>query len=313
MKNMMFIDEEAQPSNEESNSSLTLRGFSTTFELNSSAQAKIAGKPKGTFVREYLEESLGDPLANFARTNPVSISLDEELADYVEGKVDEKSYQNYGSVQHTPIFRQLLGLNKNVDLKKILLANTPCLFTRADQVLVGSEQILRGVSLAFALFCEIASRKRDIIEQAWKQIYHSATPGAYEQYLQQIDEIRRIKNLDLLNPGIEFSAEWGYIRMHRPESYDHGVWRVQITITDDKVNIERCIDFPVLSTRLLIADPGYAGLASANFASNQPGFRFINRRSKLHVYTNGVSEDENPTTPQDVIHALVNAIEFNML
>ncbi|MDX5628408.1 MULTISPECIES: hypothetical protein [unclassified Brenneria] len=309
----MAEDADIQSDNEENNSSLTLRGISSLADQNASAQAKKAGKPKGTLVREFIEEGLGDPLANFARTNPVSISLDEELAEYVGAKINDKSYQNYSSSLHNEVFRLLLNLNKNSELKSILLANTPCLFTRADQVLVGSESILRGVSLTFALFCELASRDRETIEQGWKRIFRSEAPGAHERYLQQIDEIRRIKKLDLFNPAIELSPEWGNIRVYRPESYDHGAWRVLITLNNDKDNIEWSIRFPVLNGRLLTADPGYSGMAGRSSAECQPGFRFINRRCELHLYTNGISEDENPITPQDVIHHLVDAIESNML
>ncbi len=39
-----------------------------------------------------------------------------------------------------------------------------------------------------------------------------------------------MKKLEPLNPAIEYSPEWGNIRISRPEGYDHGAWRVFITL-----------------------------------------------------------------------------------
>lgn len=308
-----MADENISTDNEENSSTITLRGVSGSADQNAAAQAKKAGKPKGTYVREVLEETLGDPVGNFARTSPLSLSMDEEIAAYAGGNLDEKSYQNYFPLWHSLAYREVLGLNSDGDLRNILFSNAAVLFTRAGQVLIRSDDILRGVAVAFALFCEVAGRDEQTIENAWEKIFRSDVPGERERYLQHIDEIRIMKKLEPLNPVIEYSPEWGNIRIIRPAGYDHGAWRVFITLNKTTEDIPWTIRFPVLSGRLLTADPGYTAMARDSAGAGQPGFRFRNRRCELHLYTNGIREDDNPVTPQDVAWHLAAAVEDNQL
>lgn len=293
--------------------SLTLRGLSLRFEENTTAQAKRAGKPKGTYVREYLEQGLSDPIINYTLINPLSISLDEELAQYVGGQLDEKSFQNYLSYTINSLYRRILDINSNDDLRRILISNTPYLFKRADQVLTDSDHILRGVAMAFAMFSEMAGRDKETIEKGWKDLFRSNRAGAYEQYMLHIDEIRKLKNLESINQASDLQTEWGSIYIYRPEGYQHGAWRVILTLDSSVHNIDWSLPFPVLKGRVLCADPGYVGLVNVDGEGYSPGFKFNNRRSELHLYTTGISEEENPITPRDVAYHLDDILEKNML
>lgn len=308
-----MADENISSGNEENSSTITLRGVSGTADQNAGAQAKKAGKPKGTYVREVLEETLGEPVGNFARTSPLSLSMDEEIAAYAGGHLDEKSFQNYFPLWHSLAYREVLNLNSDDDLRDILLSNAAFLFTRAGQVLTRSDNILQGVAVAFALFCEVAGRDEQTIEKAWEKIFRSDVPGERERFLQHIDEIRVMKKLEPLNPAIEYSPEWGNIRISRPEGYDHGAWRVFITLNKKQGDITWSIRFPVLSGRLLTADPGYTGMVRDSAGVSQPGFRFRNHRCELHLYTNGIREEDNPVPPKDVARHLADAVETNLL
>ena len=59
--------------------------------------------------------------------------------------------------------------------------------------------------------------------------------------------------------------------------------------------------------------PGYSALISAEPDRWDKAFRFVDGVCELHLYTNGVEEDHNPTPLGDVAQALINVVEENLL
>ncbi|EIF0943663.1 hypothetical protein K5001_004746, partial [Escherichia coli] len=103
------------------------------------------------------------------------------------------------------------------------------------------------------------------------------------------------------------------VRIYRPENYARGAWRVTLSLPENYATQMWNIPFPELEYRLFTADPGYSALISAEPDRWDKAFRFVDGVCELHLYTNGVEEDHNPTPLGDVAQALINVVEENLL
>ncbi len=258
------------------------------------------------------EDSFRDVIDSFALKNPLIASPDEELASYLDAKVMEQRYQSHFITRWNQEYQKLLGISTEEELRRLVLNNTPFLQVRADQVLKGWKNIPRGISLTFSLFAEIAGRDRETIDQARKNIFYSQLREKKHRFYQDIEAIRALKKLPALT-GDSWTRDGITVRIYRPENYARGAWRVTLSLPENYATQMWNIPFPELEYRLFTADPGYSALISAEPDRWDKAFRFVDGVCELHLYTNGVEEDHNPTPLGDVAQALINVVEENLL
>ncbi|HDC4556553.1 TPA: hypothetical protein O8U07_004554 [Enterobacter kobei] len=290
----------------------TLRNIPADIDRVITDLANYARKPKATFLREFLEDSFRDVIDSFALKNPLIASLDDELASYLGAEVMEKRYQSHYITRWNQEYQKLLGISTEEELRRVVLTNTPFLHARADQVLKGWKKIPRGISLTFSLFAEIAGRDRETIDRAWNRIFYSQLQEKKHRFYQDIEAIRVLKKLPVLS-GYRWTKDDITVRIYRPEDYAYGAWRVALTLPENYALQMWNIPFPELEGRRFSADPGYNALISAEPDRWDQAFRFVDGNCELHLYTNGVEEDQNPTPLPDVAQALIKVVEYNLL
>lgn len=290
----------------------TLRNIPADIDRVITDLASYAGRPKATFLREFLEESFRDVIDSFALKNPLIASLDEELASYLSAEVMEQRHQSHYITRWNQEYQKLLGISTEDELRRVVLNNTPYLQTRADQVLKGWSRIPRGISLTFSLFAEIAGRDSETIDLAWNRIFYSQLTEKKHRFYQDIEAIRALKKLPVLS-GYRWTKDGITVRIYRPEGYAYGAWRVALTLTEDYATQIWNIPFPALEGRRFTADPGYSALISAEPDQWDQAFRFIGGICELHLYSNGVEEEQNPTPLPAVAEALIAAVVLELI
>lgn len=178
-------------------------------------------------------------------------------------------------------------------------------------VLKGWKNIPRGISLTFSLFAEIAGRDRETIDQARKNIFYSQlrkkTPLLPRYRGHPRPEKTACPHRRQLDAGWHHGAYLppGKLRPRRMARYTEPPGKLRHQMWN--------IPFPELEYRLFTADPGYSALISAEPDRWDKAFRFVDGVCELHLYTNGVEEDHNPTPLGDVAQALINVVEENLL
>ncbi|MCX0498987.1 hypothetical protein [Erwinia billingiae] len=320
--NMLTIPEKAGSMNfynpseksvDESSATYTLRSISPVTDANVTEEARTAGKAKGTYAREFIEEQLGDPITSWIRSNGLVASMDDDLAQSCDAILTHERYEICISVQEAHAYRALLNINSNADLKRVLFDNAAHLHYQAAKELMLRQTVPRGTSMRLALFCELAGREKQVVDEAWLQVFFNPRPDAYEKYLDDIDAVRERKKLPALGWSIVHNGQGATVKIRRPDGYDYGAWRVQISLHDDNPALHGNIPLYPLSSRLLIADPGYNGITMMKDGIPLPAVRFIGGRCELHLYTNGVSEENNPVTVSDTAVLICESIESHML
>lgn len=290
----------------------TLRNIPAEVDRVISDVAISAGKPKATFLREFLESSFRDVIDSFSLKNPLIASLDEELASYLGAEVMDKRYQSHYITRWNQEYQKLLGISTEDELRRVVLNNTPYLQVRAAQVLKGSSRIPRGTALTCTMFAETAGRDSETIDRVWNKIFYSQLPEKKHRFYQDIEAIRALKKLPVLS-GYRWTVDDITVRIYQPEDYDYGAWRVVLTIPENCATQMWYLPFPELEGRLFIADPSYSSLIRNEPDRWDQGFRFVDGISELHLYTNGMEEEQNPTPLEDVAHALIKVVEDNLL
>jgi len=290
----------------------TLRNIPADIDRVITDLASYAGRPKATFLREFLEDSFRDVIDSFALKNPLIASLDDELASYLGATVMEQRHQSHYITRWNQEYQKLLGISTEDELRRVVLNNTPYLQTRADQVLKGWSRIPRGISLTFSLFAEIAGRDREIIDRAWNKIFYSQLTEKKHRFYQNIEAIRVLKKLPVLS-GYSWTNDDVTVRIYRPEDYAYGAWRVMLTLNENVVTQTWNIPFPALEGRRFTADPGYNALISTDPDKWDHAFRFVGGICELHLYSNGVKEELNPTQLPAVAEALIAAVVHELL
>jgi len=309
---MAFMTDSDQKA-DDSSSTYTLRSISPVTDLHVTAEAKTAGKPKGSYVREFIEEHLGDPVTSWTRSNMLVASMDEDLAESCGATLSRDCYEICLSVQEAQAYRRLLNINSNAELKRVLFDNAAYLHYRASQELARREVVPRGISMKLALFCELAGRDKHTVDEAWLCMFFTSRPDAYEKYLDDIEAIRERKKLPPLAWSVVHRGKGATVKIRRPEAYDDGAWRVEVSLAEGGPDLYKSIPVETLPSRLLIADPGYTGIVQRRDGAWVAAMRFINRRCALHVYTNGVSEESNLSMITDVASHLCGYVESHML
>ncbi|XJM08447.1 hypothetical protein AB2I73_26215 (plasmid) [Escherichia coli] len=179
-------------------------------------------------------------------------------------------------------------------------------------MLKGWKNIPRGISLTFSLFAEIAVPGQGNHRPGLEKYLLLATEGKKHRFYQDIEAIRALKKLPALT-GDSWTRDGITVRIYRPENYARGAWRVTLSLPENYATQMWNIPFPELEYRLFTADPGYSALISAEPDRWDKAFRFVDGVCELHLYTNGVEEDHNPTPLGDVAQALINVVEENLL
>lgn len=290
----------------------TLRNIPAELDRVISELAISAGKPKATFLREFLEASFHDVIDQFSLRSPLVTTLDDALASELGATVMKQRYQSHYITRWNREYQALLGISTEEELRRVVLNNTPYLRVRASQVLKGWSAIPRGVSLTFALFAEIAGQDKATIDRAWTNIFYSELPDARHLFYRDIDAIRALKKLHAVC-GYSWTKDDITVRIYRPEDYGYGAWRVLLVLDEKVISQTWNIPFPELEGRLFIADPGYNAMISHEPEKWDRAFRFVNGICELHLYSNGVAEEKNPTPLPAVSEALIGAVVTELL
>lgn len=285
----------------------TLRNIPAELDRVISELAISTGKPKATFLREFLESSFHDVIDQFSIRSPLVATLDDALASELGTKVSEQRYPSHFVTRWNREYQELLQITTVEDVRRVLMNNTPYLRERAIQVMKGWAAIPRGIALTFALFAEMAGRDKGTIDRAWNNIFYSQLPEARHRFYRDVDVIRALKKQHAVC-GFSWTKDDITVRIYRPDDYAHGAWRVLLVLDQSVITQTWNIPFPELDGRLFTTDPGYDAMISTAPGSWDKAFRFVDGICELHLYSNGVAEDENPTQLPAVAQALIDSV-----
>ncbi|EKN3347659.1 hypothetical protein O8E94_002981 [Yersinia ruckeri] len=295
----------------------TIRGIPKSLDNTLNHLSTLTGTPKSVLVREKLIEVFTDRIKTFGMLNPLVAALDEIIAHHIKGEVLSEQVDNHYGTKWNIELRKLLDIKSDDDLQRILVSNTPYLTVRADQVMQESDKVPKSTSLWFALFAEVAFSTPEVVKQAWKTIFHSYSGERYYQFYNDVNALRRLRHLDPIAGwvGIEERA-FGTVRLYKPEAYQYGAWRIEITlngavaaaVSQDALTGLR---FPKLAQRQFVAssEGGYGCAAPDDQGEFELGFFIANGRCELDLYSTGVSEDLNRTPLLTVVAELANVVE----
>ena len=290
----------------------TLRNIPAELDRVISELAISVGKPKATFLREFLESSFHDVIDRFSILSPLVATLDDALASELGTKVSEQRYQSHFVTRWNREYQELLQITTVEDARRVLMNNTPYLRERAIQVMKGWAVIPRGIALTFALFAEMAGRDKGTIDRAWNNIFYSQLPEARHRFYRDVDVIRALKKQHAVC-GFSWTKDDITVRIYRPDDYGYGAWRVLLVLDQSVITQTWNIPFPELDGRRFTTDPGYDAMISTAPGCWDKAFRFVDGICELHLYSNGVEEDQNPSPLPAVAEALINAVVHELL
>ncbi|WP_449106754.1 hypothetical protein [Pseudomonas mohnii] len=116
--------------------------------------------------------------------------------------------------------------------------------------------------------------------------------------------------VDFLEKQKKLLSETIQIQITRPDGYDYGAWHVQIKVKDSVKNLPAPFQLPKISHRSIHSEPGYqAAWLDLDKHEYEMGGLLINRLWRGNLYSNGMPENENPSTLDDVREALKREIE----
>lgn len=309
----MNFNNASEKNMDEGSATYTLRSISPVTDANVTEEARAAGKPKGTYAREFIEEQLGDPVTSWIRSNGLVASMDEDLAQSCSALLSKESFEICLSVQEAQQYRALLDINSNADLKRVLFDNAAHLHFQAAKELMLRKTVQRGISMRLALFCELAGREKHVVDDAWQRIFFTPRPDAYEKYLDDIDAIRELKKLLPFVGSIVHHGQGATVKIRQTYGHDNGIWRVQISLNDANPGLNGLLPLHPLTHFLLIADPGYNGIVKMKDGTPLPAMRFISGRCELHLYTSGISEVEYSVSVSAAAELICEGVESHML
>ncbi len=165
---------------------LTVRNVSLAIDIEITEQAKLAGKSKSDFIREFLTASFGDLIGNFMRSNGLVALMDKEVAKMMNAVLADYWFDAAQTLAENRAWCRLLGIFKEEDLQRIMRDGIPLLEIRAAQ-LADVTHIPNGTSLAFALFAEAARRDLSTVLKVHRTLFFLQKEG---DFLDMIDEIR---------------------------------------------------------------------------------------------------------------------------
>lgn len=301
-----------KPQEDEETTVYTIRGIKKSLDDTISDLAIYYGKPKATLIREFIEKYFSDHISNFEMNSPLVSTFDAEIADYIKAEILEDRFSNFHITRSNHVFLKLLGIDSEEQLRTLLLNNAPYLRLRADQVCAGFVNIPRGLSLTFAMFAELASRDSATIREAHDTIFNLfRSDEGSERFYRHINEIRaEMKRPPVLpDTAISESGEKVIVTIYSPQDYAAEAWKVHIRLKDGVRSPKSGFAFPALEKRLFIPDQPYRKVLISDADEWDMGFAFKDGICELHLYSNGIPEDENPVPLKKVVSALISSIE----
>lgn len=295
----------------------TIRNVPKEVDATLSHQSVLTGTPKSVLVRELVIATYTDPIRTFSMLSPLVDALDQVIGQHCGLPVMPEMMDSFHGTRWNHQLQKLLGIGTEDQLQKILIKNTPYLPQRADQVMAGRKSVLKGTSTWFALFVEVAFSNEEVIRQAWKSVYFAPTAERYYRYIEHINALRAVRQMaPCLSFGYEQGYAFGHIRLFKPDHYEYGAWHIEITLTPEAASAlpDRTsmngLCFPHLKQRAFHApaESGYCCAAIDDLGEYLPGFRFIEGRGEFDVYSSGVPEEKNETSPGIVVAAVANQI-----
>lgn len=297
----------------------TIRGFTKDFDNTLTNLSILWGKPKSVILRELAELHLTNRIKTFGMLSKHVAALDELLAKHFDMEFLAQQFDSHLSTQWNMEICKILSINTDEDLERILVNNTPYITARGKQVLQHSRYITRGMSLWFALFAEIASSSPETIKLAWTKVFHAGGNERYYKYYNNINEIRALKSMPTIpadKNDVTHEGEFCSVTVSKPAHYDYGAWQAVITLNQ---NIAKAVNqdakvglcFPKVPARLFTIGKGsnYRHVAYREGKEPESGFTFIDSRSEIDIYSNGCSEDNNPTSLNSVAKALAEVTD----
>ncbi|MEN4541297.1 hypothetical protein ABEG79_22725 [Pantoea agglomerans] len=170
---------------------LTVRNVPLTIDIELTEQARLAGKSKSDFVREFLTASFGDLIGNFTRSNGLVAIMDKDVAKMMNAKLSDYWFDGAQTLAENRTWCRLLSIYKEDDLQRIMRDGVPLLEIRAAQ-LSDVTHIPHGTSLAFALFAEAARRDLNTLLQIHQALFFLQKE---DDFLDMIDDIRVAQRL----------------------------------------------------------------------------------------------------------------------
>ncbi|MFK3968602.1 hypothetical protein ACI2KT_34145 [Ensifer adhaerens] len=141
----------------------------------------------------------------------------------------------------------------------------------------------------------------------------SATKTQFEDICQELSVQPTTKVRELVEQFVrdesERLKEEVSVDVKRPPDYQSGAWRVTVRLRNP-ADLERWgvpvpFAFPDLPKRRLHPDDGYLAVVRKNGSDELViGGQFVKGIWHGHLYTNGIPEDENPTSIEEVKAAL---------
>jgi len=304
-----------KPQEDEETTVYTIRGIRKSLDETITDLATYYGKPKATLVREFIEKYFSDHISNFEMNSPLVSTFDAEIADYIKADILDDRYSNYHITRNNHVFLKLLGINSEEQLRTLLLNNAPYLRMRADQVCAGMVRIPRGLSLTFAMYAELARRDGATIREAHDTIFNLfRLDEESDRFYRHINQIRaEMKRPPILpDTAISESGEKVIVTVYSPDDYAAEAWKVHIRLKDGVRSPKSGFAFPVLEKRLFVPDQPYRKVMISDSDEWDMGFAFRDGVCELHLYSNGIPEEENPVSLEKVVSELISSIESRL-
>lgn len=304
-----------KPQEDEETTVYTIRGIRKSLDETITDLATYYGKPKATLVREFIEKYFSDHISNFEMNSPLVSTFDAEIADYIEADILDDRYSNFHITRNNHVFLKLLGIDSEEQLRTLLLNNAPYLRMRADQVCAGMVRIPRGLSLTFAMYAELARRDGATIREAHDTIFNLfRLDEKSDRFYRHINQIRaEMKRPPVLpDTAISESGEKVIVTVYSPEDYAAEAWKVHIRLKDGVRSPKSGFAFPVLEKRLFVPDQPYRKVMISDSDEWDMGFAFRDGVCELHLYSNGIPEEENPVPLEKVVSELISSIESRL-
>lgn len=303
------------PQDDEETTVYTIRGIRKSLDETITDLATYYGKPKATLIREFIEKYFSDHVRNFELNSPLVSTFDAEIADYIKADILEDRYSNFHITRTNHVFLKLLGIDSEEQLRTLLLNNAPYLRMRADQVCAGMVRIPRGLSLTFAMFAELARRDGATILEAHDTIFNLfRLEENSERFYRHINQIRAAMKRPPVLPDtkISESGEKVIVTVYSPQDYAAEAWKVHLRLKDGVRSPKSGFAFPALKKRLFIPDQPYRKVMISDSGEWDMGFVFQEGVCELHLYSNGIPEDENPVSLKKVVSELISSIESRL-
>lgn len=171
---------------------LTVRDLPADVDAAITAQAKAAGKSKSDFIQAYLSVSFGDLIGNFSRCSGLVAQMDRELASATGLPLTYNWYDAGHTLMENREYCHLLHIQSEGDLQRILMAATPLLTMRVQQLDTDIPLLPRGISLTCALFIEAAGRELADLLVFRRRLFWFMNE---EQFRADVDAIRQARLL----------------------------------------------------------------------------------------------------------------------